>query len=323
VSGPALDRRPVVYRETPRSYWSLLWFVAVLLIGFVIDLAFGGGIPHLVGWLVALAIVVGLNFIVVYAVRSEKSLLVTADELRIGDDAVGRAEVVGFAAAIDEDDVPVLGWPGGKPRSLRGVTLRLSDGSDVVVPTRYPDRLRAALELGDDVVPAMGQEVRAAARSEYAELAEIDERAETLFRLAGYDLPDVPYAAGALAKARAVFVAGRPAVGYVWVDEVDGLAHVHELAVIPKWMRQGIGSRLLERACSWARDHGYPAITLLTYADVPWNAPYYRGRGFVELAELTRGLAALRQHEIDLGLDAVGRRVAMRRDLATESHPPR
>ena len=59
-------------------------------------------------------------------------------------------------------------------------------------------------------------------------------------------------------------------------------------------MRNGIGTQLLERACEWAREQRYPAITLTTYADISWNAPYYAARGFTEITELTPGLAGLR-----------------------------
>ena len=58
-----------------------------------------------------------------------------------------------------------------------------------------------------------------------------------------------------LERAAAVFVAGRPPVGFVQIEEVDGLAYLVELAVIPRWMRQGIGTALVDRACEWARAH--------------------------------------------------------------------
>jgi GNAT superfamily N-acetyltransferase len=80
-------------------------------------------------------------------------------------------------------------------------------------------------------------------------------------------------------------------------------------------MRQGIGSALVERACEWARAHDYPAITLTTYADVPWNGPYYAKRGFMEVADPSPGLRAVRDQERGVGLDAVGRRIVMRRAL--------
>ena len=66
---------------------------------------------------------------------------------------------------------------------------------------------------------------------------------------------------------------------------------------------------LLDAACAWARDNGYRAITLTTYADVAWNAPFYSARGFVELTELTPELVEIRDWERDVGLDDVGRPV--------------
>jgi hypothetical protein len=62
--------------------------------------------------------------------------------------------------------------------------------------------------------------------------------------------------------------------------------------------------------------HGYPAATVTTFADVPWNAPFFRRRGFVEITELTPELAERRDWERAVGLDGVGPRVVMRRDLA-------
>jgi GNAT superfamily N-acetyltransferase len=305
---------PEVYEEKARSYASLWAFAVIIGAGFVIDLIVGGGLAHLAGWLLAFVLVVGLNFVIVYAVRSEKSLTLTADELRVGDDAVGRSEIVAVTSGVD-DELPVLGWPLGKPRQLAGLTVRLFDGQQLVVPTRSPERLRAALGVDSVPEPANVTEVRAAARADLAELGEVAQRAETLFRTAGYQLPELPFDTAGLAKAKAVFVAGRPPVAFVRLDEVDGLAHIEELAVIPKWMRQGIGSALVERACEWARAHDYPAITLTTYADVPWNGPYYAKRGFMEVADPSPALGAVRDQEREVGLDAVGRRIVMRRAL--------
>ena len=53
----------------------------------------------------------------------------------------------------------------------------------------------------------------------------------------------------------------------------------------PASMRQGVGTRLLDRACEWARGQGYDAITLTTFADIAWNGPFYARRGFAETAE--------------------------------------
>ena len=50
--------------------------------------------------------------------------------------------------------------------------------------------------------------------------------------------------------------------------------------------------------------------------DVAWNGPYYRRLGFVDVPDeqLGPGLAALRAHESELGLD-VSIRCAMRLEL--------
>lgn len=61
---------------------------------------------------------------------------------------------------------------------------------------------------------------------------------------------------------------------------------------------------------------GAPALTLTTFAEVPWNAPYYRRCGFRVVGgnELTPGLRAIRAREDTHGLDRWPR-VCMRRDL--------
>ena len=48
----------------------------------------------------------------------------------------------------------------------------------------------------------------------------------------------------------------------------------------------------------------YPAVTLTTFRDVPWNAPFYTRLGFAMLDELTlpAGLAAKREQETRHGL---------------------
>ena len=71
----------------------------------------------------------------------------------------------------------------------------------------------------------------------------------------------------------------------------------------------------LEAACDWAAAEEFRAITLITFADVAWNAPFYAARGFTVVDDITPGLAALRQKERTVGLDAVGTRVVMRREL--------
>jgi len=66
---------------------------------------------------------------------------------------------------------------------------------------------------------------------------------------------------------------------------------------------------------SQAAADGLPALTLTTFAQVPWNAPYYARCGFRILgdAEVTAGLRAIRRREAEMGVDRWPR-VCMRRD---------
>ncbi len=310
-----------VYAEAARSYTTSWALSGLLLVGYVADLWLGGGSAHLWAWLIAFVLVVGIDALAVHAARTMRSITVTAGEVRVGDAGLPRALIIGLQGApVTDPTVRVLGQrvPEGLPRGVPGLALELVGGDVVAVPTRHPDRLAAALDVAVEP-PAAAESVvvRLAEPADLALLPEIDERAETLFRVAGLELPDLPFPAEELAGAEAVFVVGRPAVGFLWIDEVDGLAHVGELAVLPSRMRSGLGSALLDTACAWARDAGYPAITLTTYADVAWNGPFYARRGFVVLDALTPELTALRDRERAAGLDDVGPRVAMRRALAS------
>ena len=311
---PGETAPPPVYVEPARSYLPSIGLFLALCAGLLIDVLVGGALVHVWGWLVAIVVVVGFSVFTTHTARRLRSIVVTADEVQVGDAALARALVVG----VDPDVSPtarVLGQPRheGLPRGTRGLSLLLRDDAVVVVPTRYPDRLAAVLHLAS--APAAPAAVRPAEPADLAELEDIDRRAETLFRVSGIDLPRIPFPVDALNEAKAILVAGRPAVGFVRIDEVDGLAHIEALAVIPGAMRRGIGSALLDAACEWARDAGYAAVTLMTYADVPWNAPFFVDRGFSIVHTTAPEITELRDWERAVGLDAVGPRVVMRREL--------
>ena len=69
-------------------------------------------------------------------------------------------------------------------------------------------------------------------------------------------------------------------VGFAQAIVLDGVVHLDEIDVVPAHMRKGVGSRLVETVCRWARSAGYPSVTLSTFRDVPWNRPFYESRGF-------------------------------------------
>ncbi len=100
-------------------------------------------------------------------------------------------------------------------------------------------------------------------------------------------------------------------VGFVHVLEIDGHAHLEQLSVLPSFGRRGIGRRLVDAALAEARYRGHALITLRTYADVPWNAPFYASCGFIESepdSDFHRGLVAT---EDALELAIHGRRLQM------------
>ncbi len=107
---------------------------------------------------------------------------------------------------------------------------------------------------------------------------------------------------------------GEGPVAYLLAEVVDGYGHIEQVSVHPDHARRGLGRQLIDHAAAWATREGLAGLTLTTYADVPWNAPYYARLGFATLGEddLTDGLRAVRTHEIARGLDKWPR-VTMRR----------
>ncbi|MCZ2813100.1 GNAT family N-acetyltransferase [Modestobacter sp. VKM Ac-2979] len=156
-----------------------------------------------------------------------------------------------------------------------------------------------------------GPPVRVADDVDLQQLPAVEAAADELFVPLG--ITDLPLPATAEERARAwrVLVAGRPVTGFAVLELVDGAVHLEQLSVHPAHGRRGIGTALLAATLETARQHGADRVTLLTYADVPWNAPFYARHGWVATTELTPGLQALRRRETELGLDRHGPRVVM------------
>ncbi len=108
----------------------------------------------------------------------------------------------------------------------------------------------------------------------------------------------------------------RNPVGFALARIVGRFAHLEEMNVHPDRGRQGIGSRLLYVVTKWARDGGYPGITLITFRHLPWNAPFYERHGFIQLDERdnSASLRALLREEAEAGLEPRNR-VAMLYDF--------
>ncbi len=121
------------------------------------------------------------------------------------------------------------------------------------------------------------------ARDDLARLVDVSQAADQLFAGVGLDLPpDDP--TDELTRAEHVLVAGSPAVGFAVINTVDGRAHLATLGVHPAHGRRGVGSQLLAAVCDLSSELGRQAITLTTFVDVPWNAPWYSDRGFAVLS---------------------------------------
>jgi len=103
-------------------------------------------------------------------------------------------------------------------------------------------------------------------------------------------------------------------VGYLAGRVEDGRLHIDEIDVLRGHQGQGIGRRLLATAEAWARARGLRALSLTTFRNVPWNAPFYASCGFREWAP-EEAPASIRQslaHEAAKGLSD---RCAMVMDL--------
>jgi GNAT superfamily N-acetyltransferase len=165
--------------------------------------------------------------------------------------------------------------------------------------------------------------IRLARVAELPVVQEIDRASAQMFSDVG--MPEISGLLWPLEALAACRVAGRlwviigcddrPA-GFLVTDVVDGCSHVEQVSVDPGSARRGLGRALLDHAAEEAAADGVPALTLTTFADVPWNAPYYERCGFRVLddAEVTAGLRAIRRREAAIGLDRWPR-VCMRRDV--------
>jgi predicted N-acetyltransferase YhbS len=105
-------------------------------------------------------------------------------------------------------------------------------------------------------------------------------------------------------------------VGLALVKELGLFAHLDELDVLPAHGRQGLGRARLEAVCEWASSRGFSAVTLSTFRDVAWNAPFYARRGFAVLSpeELPPELLEIVARESQRGL-RTDLRVIMQREV--------
>ncbi len=166
--------------------------------------------------------------------------------------------------------------------------------------------------------------VRPARARDLPLIAGIEDSGTALFEEVLGDLTgDVLASPGPSGRERAaepgfILVAGDPAIGFAHVVDMESHAHLDQISVHPEHGRRGVGTALLEAAAERAALGGHGSLTLTTYADLPWNGPFYARHGFVEVSDgepRTAAQLAISANEERLGLSRHGRRVWMRRVL--------
>jgi GNAT superfamily N-acetyltransferase len=109
---------------------------------------------------------------------------------------------------------------------------------------------------------------------------------------------------------------GDQIVAYLIAIEIDGDVHIDQVSVRTKFERIGIGAALIELAAEWGKGIGARRVTLFTFEEVAWNAPYYRRLGFIALDDSAMGPELLQIFEAELATDLHHwRRVALARTL--------
>jgi GNAT superfamily N-acetyltransferase len=174
----------------------------------------------------------------------------------------------------------------------------------------------------------LGYSIRSARIEELPLLAQIEKAAATRFR-------DTPYSFLVDAKPLPLdFVQQRLQAGQVWVAvnqqdivvgfaitrEVDDTLYLQEIDIDPQHGQKGLGTGLVKTIRSWAKLSGYSVMSLSTFRDIPWNAPFYAKLGFCILdeSELLPGFRQIRQQEGEAGLP-MGDRVIMYCELSSSN----
>jgi GNAT superfamily N-acetyltransferase len=166
--------------------------------------------------------------------------------------------------------------------------------------------------------------IRTGTDSDYRLLDEIEARSDrTFLRLPGFeDIMNEPRLAADLgpdAPADSMlFVAEtEEPIGFIYVRDLDDCIHVTQLSVVPEAQGMGAGTGLLNAVATAAKQKNKRGLTLTTFKDVSWNAPYYARRGFhiLDDAEMGAGLKATFAKDV-LHVSCYGTRCAMGRFFA-------
>lgn len=174
--------------------------------------------------------------------------------------------------------------------------------------------------------------IRLGSADEIHKIAPLEHAAAEAFRTIGMDAiaDDAPMSEADLlqaVEAQRLWVAVEYGVlkAYLVGDFLPQSLHIDQVTVHPDASRRGLGALMIESVSADPRSKERGLITLTSFANVPWNAPYYERIGFIDIAkeDWPEGVAAKVEIEQAKGL-AAWPRVVMQREIPEEpaAFPP-
>lgn len=173
--------------------------------------------------------------------------------------------------------------------------------------------------------------IRLASPDDVPKVAPLELAAGEVFRTIGMDAiaNDPPIADSILLQAvedRRLWVAVEYGAlkAYLLGDYLPQSLHIDQVSVHPNAAHRGLGALMIESVSADPRSKRLGLLTLTSFRDVPWNAPYYERIGFVHIDEpdWPEGVAEKIAAERAQGLDAWPRVVMQRVISEPKAFPP-
>jgi GNAT superfamily N-acetyltransferase len=164
--------------------------------------------------------------------------------------------------------------------------------------------------------------IRKATAEDLIGLDEVEDEADQLFASVFHNVAWPPAPSGlerSLLPGFILVASNSPnseVLGFIHVLAIAGDDHIEQLSVRPSMARRGIGRALVDAAKQESLRRGRDRITLRTFADVPWNAPFYESCGFAQCDPDTDFLRGLVNLEEKSRVAAHGRRIQMKIELS-------
>lgn len=133
---------------------------------------------------------------------------------------------------------------------------------------------------------------RFATADDVPQIAPLEKAAAEMFRDIDMEAiaDDAPIAESRLAQAvedRLLWVATEFGTvrAYLLAEPLADSLYIEQVTVHPEAAHRGIGARLIESVAADERAVELGKLSLISFENVPWNAPYYERLGFLDLAE--------------------------------------